>query len=78
MFTLQSFDVFDLEGFDVEVVEAEEGDGVVDVEAQCEGADEVFAFLERCGGWRGGVGGCAEFDGFGADVHADLEVEVGY
>ena len=71
---LQGLDVFDLEGLDVEVVEAEEGDGVVDVEAQREGFDEVFPLLQSRG--AGGLRGGAELHAAGFDVHADLEVEV--
>ena len=60
---VQRLDVADLKGLDVEVVEPEEGDGVVDVEAERDGAEEVVALLE---GFGRGVG-CVVFgdDGFG-------------
>ncbi len=74
MLSLQRLDVLDLEGLDVEVIQPQEGDGIVDVEAQREGFEEVFALLE--GVWAGGVAGGAELDGAGFGVHAHLEVEV--
>lgn len=46
----QRLDVLDLKGLDVQVVESQEGDGVVGVEAEGEGAQEVFATLEGGGG----------------------------
>lgn len=74
MLAVQRLHVFDLEGLDVEIVEPQQGDGVVDVEAEREGADEVLAFLQRVG--RGCVAGRAHLDGLGLDVHAHLEFEV--
>lgn len=58
----------------VEVVETQQGNGVVDVEAEGEGADKVLALLQ--GAVVEGVLGGAELDGLAARVHADLELEV--
>ena len=72
-------DVADRERLDVQVVQAQQRDGVVDVEAEAEGAQEVFALLERGGAVGGGGGGVArgaQFDGFGGEVHAHLELEM--
>lgn len=75
MLALKRLDVFDLEAFDIELIQPQEGDGIVDVEAEAEGPEEVFAFLERVGcGWVVARG--AELDGAGFGVHAHLEVEV--
>jgi hypothetical protein len=74
MLALQRLDVLDLERLDVEVVEPEQGDGIVDVEAQREGPQEVFAFLEGVG--AGGVARGAKLDGAGFRVHPYLQVEV--
>ena len=52
---VQRLHVADLKGLDVEIVEPEEGDGVVDVEAEAYRAEEVVALLE---GFGGGVVGC--------------------
>lgn len=51
---VQRLDVADLKRLDVQVVEPEEGDGVVDVEAEADGAQEVVALLQGFG--RGVVG----------------------
>lgn len=70
----EGLDVLDLEGLDVEVVEAEEGDGVVDVEAEGEGAHEVLALLQGAG--VGGVLGGAQLDAPVLHVHAHLQLQV--
>ena len=62
MIPLPRLYVLDLERCEVEVVHAEERDGVLDVEAEGEGLDEVGALLDRAdvfcvfGGLRGGGG----------------------
>jgi hypothetical protein len=71
---LQGLDVLDLKGLDVQVVEAQQGDGVVDVEAQREGLDKVLALLQRVGRRRQRRG--AQLDRARLDVHAHLQVQV--
>lgn len=63
-----------LKGLNVEVVHAQQGDGVVDVEAQGEGAHKVGALLDRAV-VGGGLGG-AQLDGLALHVHAALQLEV--
>ena len=41
MVAVEGLDVLDLEGLDVEVVESEQGDGIVDIEAERKRADEL-------------------------------------
>ena len=53
MITLKHLDICYLEGVEVEVVEAEEGDGVGDGEAEEEAGDEVSALLEVAWGRKG-------------------------
>ena len=53
---VQRLHVTNLKGLDVEVVEPEEGDGVVDVEAEAYRAQKVVALLKS---FSWGVVGCA-------------------
>ena len=71
---VQLLHVLDLERLDVQVVEAEQGDGVVEVEAEGVGGEEVGALLDGVG--VGGELGGAQFDRLLGDVHAHLELEV--
>jgi len=67
-------DVLDVEGLNVEGVEAEESDGVVDVETHGESRDEIGAHLEgivALGEFAG-----SELDSLLLDVHADLQFAV--
>ena len=49
MVPAQEFDVGDLERLDIEVIESEEGDRILDFEAEAVGGYEVGAFLEGAG-----------------------------
>lgn len=67
-------DVLDVEGLNVEGVQAEESDGVVDVETHGESRDEIGAHLE-------GIVALGEFAGSELnslllDVHANLKLAV--
>ena len=53
---VQRLHVTNFKGLDVEVVEPEEGDGVVDVEAEAYRAQKVVALLK---GFSWGIVGCA-------------------
>lgn len=65
---------FNLERLNVEIIHPEQGDSVVDVEAQGKGTHEVGALLDRaviCGDLGG-----AQLDALALHVHAALELEV--
>ena len=55
MVTFQVFNVLDLEGFNEQFVQPEQRQRVVNIEAQREGPDEIFASLETAA-FRGSRG----------------------
>lgn len=58
----------------VKIVQTQQRNSIINVEAQGKGLDKVLALLQ--GAVLGGVLGCAELDLFPPRVHADLKLEV--
>ena len=74
MIPAERLHVFDLERLDVQVVEPQQGNGIVDIEAIHESLEEVDTALDSLG--VGGVLAGAHFNGFALNVHAQLELKV--
>ena len=70
----QRLDVLDLERLDIQVVEPQQGNGVLDIEAQRKGAHKVLALLQ--GACVGSVLARTELYALVLEVHPNLQLEV--